>query len=447
MSRWDQVKRQCSLCLMIGWLGCLNTTALASSNTEDETPEGSYGSRTISANPTAVNIFAGTGEAQSYIEKRLGIRNNHGLRIGGMLLFDVNDLFSGGIPHAEKGTQNLLFLLDLSVNMHKFAGWKGALFDVQFLQFNGQSTNKQAGSVQGYNSLPGAPPLNRSELYQLWYRQALFDKKVILRIGKLVPTFDFDNVSKPIPLDSGHPGIDAMTGLLYTPIFVNPSMLGVMPGYYNSAYGLTISVAPVKQWYMSYGVFDGNLAQGVQTGLTGPAFNGSYFNIAETGFEWLLGKNKLPGSLGIGIWYQSGLITNASNLTEHGTSGYYIFGAQRLWYKNPVQDSSGIAVFYQFGKNNSNVLPMTKYVGAGLTAFGLVGHRLNDSMGIGFAYSWLNQAILNRSSELMYQAYYQAQVIKQIFYLEPAISYIPTPGASKNLNAAWAGTLRGIILF
>ena len=46
----------------------------------------------------------------------------------------------------------------------------------------------------------------------------------------------------------------------------------------------------------------------------------------------------------------------------------------------------------------------------------------------------------------MFQAYYQAQMIKSI-YLEPALSYIPSPAASPHLNAAWAGTLRMIILF
>lgn len=50
------------------------------------------------------------------------------------------------------------------------------------MQFNGQDANGQAGSVQGYNSLPGPEPLNRSELYQLWYRQTLFEDRLIFRM-------------------------------------------------------------------------------------------------------------------------------------------------------------------------------------------------------------------------------------------------------------------------
>lgn len=403
--------------------------------------------RSISANPSAVNIFAGTDEAQTYLEKTLGIRTDHGIRIGGMLLTDINDLFSGGIPGADRWTNNNLFLLDLSANTEKFSGWKGGLFDLQLLQFNGQPTNRQAGSIQGYNSLPGPYPLNRSELYQFWYRQKLFDEKLIVRIGKSVPTFDFDNVIKPVPVASNRPTIPAVTGLLYTPIFVNASMLGVMPGYYNSAYGITISFAPVKRWYLSYGIYDGNLAEGKQTGLTGPTFNNAYFNIAETGYAWLAGQYQKPGNVGIGVWRQTGLIQNSPTLYEHGATGYYIFGSQRLWYLNPEQTTSGISGFFQFGKNNSNVLAMTEYAGAGLTAFGLIPYRADDSMGIGASYAWLNQAIFARHSEMMCQLYYQAEAIKNVLYIEPALSYIPTPGASPQLNAAWAGTLRAILLF
>jgi len=400
----------------------------------------------ISSNPAAVNITPGTGALQRYIDNKLGIQNTHGVYIDGAWIGDVNDLFSGGIPHADRWTANSLLILGMTIDTEKLMQWQGGLFGIQFLQFNGQPTNQQAGTVQGYNSLPGPPPLNRSELYQLWFRQELFNKKLIVRIGKTAPTFDFNNVVKPVPLSQANISIPTVTSLIYTPIFVNPAILGVLPGYYNSAYGITINFTPIRQWYLSLGMYDGNLAQGKQTGLTGPDFNGSYFYIGETGLIWLIGQNNLPGTVGIGAWHQSGLIQNSPSLFEQGADGYYIFGSQRLWYKNPGVDNSGISGFYQYGDNNSRVLPINKYVGAGFTAFGLVPHRLEDSMGMGAAYSWLNQNSFARETELMLQGYYQAQVAKD-FFLEPVISYIPTPGAMAHLNAAWAGTIRAIVLF
>ena len=399
----------------------------------------------ISANPAAVNISPGTGALQRYINTKLNIQNTHGIHIDGAWIGDANNLFSGGIPHAGRWTTNSLLLLNMTVNTEGFSQWQGGLFGVQLLQFNGQSTNKQAGTVQGYNSLPGSPPLNRSELYQLWFRQEFINKKLVVRIGKVVPTFDFNNVIKPVPLQN-NTTIPAVTGLIYTPIFVNSSMLGVLPGYYNSAYGVTINLVPTKVWYLSLGMYDGNLAQEKQLGLTGPNFNGAYFHIAETGLDWLVGKNNFPGSVGLGAWHQTGLITGSPTLSEHGASGYYFFGSQRLWYKHAGIDNSGISAFYQFGANNSSALPMTEYAGAGLTAFGLIPCRLEDSMGVGGAYAWMNQSIFARKTELIWQAYYQAQIFNGIF-LEPVLSYIPMPAAKPHLSPAWAGTLRVIMLF
>lgn len=424
-------------------LGLLIINAHAASNSTNSKPLAGIA---IASNPSAVDTLAGNGALQSYLENKFGIKNNHGIRFGGNLIFDTNSVFSGGIHDAKRSTNNGLLVLDASLDTEKALGWQGGLFDVQFLQFNGQSTNKQAGTVQGYNSLPGESPLNRSELYQLWYQQLLFNNKLIVHIGKLVPTFEFGNVIKPVSLRDGEVQIPAVTGLIFTPLFVNATMLGVMPGYYNSAYGLTVTLKPFKQAYFSYGIYNGALAQGKQTGLTGPIFDGTYFNIGEIGWDWLLGKNNMPGTLAVGTWHQSGLIDNNAGLEEQGASGYYLFGSQRLWYRHPFQDNSGVSSFIQYGKNNSDVLSMNEYIGMGLTAFGLVADRLDDSMGAGLALSWLNQHSFSRRTELLYQAYYQAKLMNGL-YAEPVISYIPTPGAEADLPATWAGTLRFIILF
>lgn len=400
----------------------------------------------ISSNPAAVNITAGTGDLQKWIQKKLKIKNNHGINFTGAWIGDTNRIFSGGIPNAQLWTSNSLFLFDMTLNTEEMGGWKGGLFGTQILQFNGAPTNRQAGVVQGYNSLTGPSPLNRFELYQLWYRQILCGNKLYVRLGKQVPTYDFDNVIRPVPLNQDKLFIPAVSGLIFTPLFVNASTLGVMPGYYNSVYGATFNFAPVRNWYAVYGVYDGNLAQGVQTGIkAGPTLNGSYFNVGETGFDWLLGNEDMPGGVGIGAWDQDGLLT-VGPLSANSATGFYVFGNQRLWYKDPADNSSGISMFYQYGDNNSSVMPMKEYVGGGLTAFGLIPHRLNDSIGVGIAYSWLNQLLFTRANETIYQAYYQMQFTKDIF-AEPVLSYIPHPAGGVNIDPTWAGTFRLVALF
>ncbi len=413
----------------------------------------------ITGNPAADNELPGTGLAG----RLLRLPGNSGLRIGGVWLADSNGLLSGG-AQPGKWSFNSALIVGANLDAEQMMGWDGASFGIQFLQFNGQDTNGQAGSVQGYNSLPGPGPLNRSELYQLWYRQSLFEDRLIIRIGKQVPTYDFNNVARPVATQDEALAIPSVTGLLYTPVFVNPTLLGAIGGYYNSVSGVSVSFAPTKNTYLRYGFYDGNVARGVQTGMTGPQFNGYYFNIWEAGMDWVL-ADKYPGNFGAGLWYQTGVLQGTNGISQNGTGGFYMFGSQRVWSNEAVinrgttkdgkskiviapekKQVSSLSTFLQFGANNSETLPVNQYFGLGLTGFGLVPHRPQDSVGMGMSWSWLNSNIFNRSSELMFQGYYQAHLYAGTFF-QPAVSYIPTPGADSSLGGAWALTFRLTVLF
>jgi porin len=419
--------------------------------------------KSITGNPAAENNLPGTGLAG----RILHLPEETGLRLGGLWLADTNGLISGG-AEPGKWSWNSALIVGANLDAKELIGWKGASFGIQFLQFNGQNTNGQAGSVQGYNSLPGSEPLNRSELYQLWYRQTFLEDRFVFRIGKLVPTYDFNNVARPAPTHDKELDIPAVTGLLYTPIFVNPTLLGAIGGYYNSVSGVTVSIAPTKNTYLRYGFYDGNVARGVQTGMMGPQFNGYYFNIWEAGIDWVIGE-KYPGQFGAGLWHQTGVLQGPNGASQNGTGGFYMFGGQRIWCNSHNRASpdgvstregkskvvvsavhdrqyASISTFFQFGVNNSETLPVNQYFGMGLTGFGLVPHRPEDSMGVGMAWSWLNPNLFDRSSELMFQGYYQAHLFAGTFF-QPAVSYIPTPGASADLGGAWALTFRLTVLF
>lgn len=408
----------------------------------------------ITGNPAAENALPGTGAAG----RLLHLPEKSGLRIGGVWLADSNGLISGG-GQPGKWSFNSALIVGANLDAGKLVGWSGASFGVQFLQFNGEDTNGQAGSVQGYNSLPGPLPLDRSELYQLWYRQSLFDDRLVIRIGKVVPTYDFNNVARPVATQDDTLAIPSVTGLLYTPVFVTPTLLGAIGGYYNSVSGFTVSVAPTGNSYLRYGLYDGNVARGVQTGMMGPQFNGYFFNIWEAGVDWVI-ADRYPGNVGAGLWYQTGLLEGPPGVSETGTGGFYMFGSQRIWsnqqprmvmsdgktFSAPKFQPASISTFFQFGVNDSDTLPMNQSFGAGFTGFGLVPDRPRDSVGVGVSCAWLNPNIFDRSSETMVQSYYQAHVVDGVF-LQPALSYIPTPGASPDLGGAWAITFRVAVLF
>lgn len=267
-----------------------------------------------------------------------------------------------------------------------------------------------------------------------------------LRIGRSVPTLDFNNVLNPISYVAPNENIPSLSGVIFTPIFINTSMLGVLPGYYNPGDGVTINFTPTNSFYVNLGVYGGNSARGVQTGITAPQFNGYYFNIVEIGTNWTIGEGTYPGKFGIGLWRQTGVMSGGGN-TQDGAGGFYLFGSQRLFHGvNPQVASSDISVFYQFGANDSQTMPVTQYYGAGVTGFGLLGNRDKDSMGFGVAVSRLNSAIFARGTEVMIQAYYQAQIISAM-YLQPTVTLIPNPGAAPSLPATLATTLRLTVLF
>ncbi len=392
----------------------------------------------ISSNPAATNVTAGTGA----LGRMLGIKESSGVTLGGLWIANGNSVFQGG-NDVDRNTANNLVVLDLNVDGSKTFGLPGSTFGSEFLQYNGANTNNGTGAVQGFNSISATAPFTRSELYQLWYLQRLFNKKLALRIGKSVASFDFNNVLRPTPLYNATYNIPSVSGLLYTPIFVNSSLLGVLPGYYNSAYGITANYTPNKSFYLSTGLYDGNQANGTQTGLTGPHFNGYNFYIAETGLNWVAGSYDKPGTIAMGYWRQTGALTT-NTITQKDTQGVYAFGSQRLWYRNPGVDNSGINGFFQYGINNAQTLPMKQYFGFGFTGVALTLPK--DTFGVGAAIAQLNSNLFTNNYEGMYQAYYQAYLVFS-FFLSGAVTYIPKPGAIENTPSTWAGSLQLTGLF
>jgi porin len=435
-ARADLRKLLLSAALLVGF------TSSVSAQTQ---PDTDATSSAIAGNPGAVNIVAGTGE----LGRLLGLEPDSGLRLGGVLVSNGNYLISGGNAPGTTSFNNLL-LTDLHADLDKLTHIPGASFGAALLRFDGQPTNQQAGVMIGYNGLLGAPPLDRTELYELWWRQSFFSDALVVRIGKTVPTYDFGNVVRPVPVQDLSLRIPAVSGLLYTPIFVNPTILGALPGYYNSAYGVTATIAPTGRFYLSLGGYDGNGARNVQTGLqAAPTFNGYRFQIGETGTAWLLGPENLPGAFAVGAWDQTGTLTLSPPqraVTQNGTHGVYAFASQRLWRGNGDVDTRGVSGFMQLGANDSRTMIATRYVGLGLTAFGIVPGRPMDSLGAGVAWSGLNRNRDLRPNEGLLQFYDQIQVFGSL-YLQPTLTLSPNPGEKSARAPAVAFTLQSTVLF
>lgn len=369
--------------------------------------------------------------------------NQNGWRFAGVNLTDANGL-SGGLSPGWTGDS--LTIIDISLDTEKSCGWKNGLIGGELLYYTGGPVNADAGTVMGYNSLD-VGVYNRAEIYALWYLQHLFDGRLIVRIGKSITTYDFNNVTEGIW--NGDPAFDipAVSALIFTPLYYAPTALGVMPTYFNSATGVVISWIPVDRTYLKYGLYDGSLAAGRQTGTSGPHFNGHAFHIVEAGGNWRLGETQLPGKFGVGYWAQTGML-NAATGSVPGAQGMYLFATQRLTYEHPGETNEGLLMYCQFSATNSAFIDTHRYFGVGLTYLGPLPGRDSDSAGWGLAYGNMSDdpALDLGADETILSWYYQLQVGRNVFF-QPNISYIPNPAAQPDIPSALAVTLRAGMLF
>jgi porin len=449
------VRRLCARSLVIVLL--VHGVALAADPQTDAQPQ----NLDFAANPRAASGFLGSG----LLGRKLGLSAESGISVGGILVGSGNWLISGGInPHSTSGT--LALGLHASVDTERAFGLPGGEFGAQFGGWIGKrDVNGDAGSVQLYNSVATGAPFDRDELLQLWWQQKLFDDKVTFKVGKINSSGDFGAVLSPVPVSEPNLRDWTISGLLMVPPAENPTLFGRLPSLPNTAYGAEVTIAPTKQFYFSYGIFDGNNARGVQTGLyAGPHVNNYKFNIGEIGYDWRLGSQGKPGLAGIGVWNQTGQLLKPDLTFENGATGFYTFANQHLWYRHPGKDPSGVIAYAQYGYTNSKSAAVTQHAGFGLTGAGLVPARPKDSMGVGVAWSRQNSSpsagafffpnvtsasTALRNSELMSQIYYQAVLVQAPWTLvaETAYTYIPTPGERPNLPAAHALTVQVVALF
>src|SRR6185437_14233898 len=115
--------------------------------------------------------------------------------------------------------------------------------------------------------------------------------------------------------------------------------LFMMPTYPDAATAFNILIKPDDTLQFSFGLYDGALASGVQTGALGPRtfFRNPqrlYF-IAEIDKSWTLGSDQLPGRLGVGGWYSTNKFPRIAGGESTGTGGPYAILDQALWYPTP----------------------------------------------------------------------------------------------------------------
>lgn len=193
----------------------------------------------LAANPRAVT----GGYYSGLLQRALGLSADSPVKFGGILDLGGNWLASGGLrPNSTSG--DFVFGLNFDVDAEKLLRIPGGEFYASGGVYHGtdRDSNGQAGSVQVYDGLAPTTDFHRLELYELWWRQRLFEDRLILKIGKINASGEFGQVLNPVPIPEAHMRDWTISDLLYAPAGDMPTNFGKLPTYPDPAWGVTVSL-------------------------------------------------------------------------------------------------------------------------------------------------------------------------------------------------------------
>jgi len=224
--------------------------------------------------------------------------------------------------------------------------------------------------------------------------------------------------------------------------------------------GVQAFFEPPSGFYAGTGVFDGSGARGVHTGEYGPRHffdrPDDLFFIAEVGQHYKLpvGNRHLPGTLGVGGWYDSNHFPRLDGGgVQAGTGGAYLILDQLLWkpfgerpvavgapgenlVDQEVEESypGGIAASFSVSWEDPIVNRIDGNALLGLTWTGPIPSRKIDALGLGATWAHFSADALTRDNyELAIETFYQIRFTEYLS-LKPDLQYIIHPSGSGTLD-------------
>ena len=312
--------------------------------------------------PTADAAYGGPlFEREQLLGDPYGLRSQletAGLTVEALYVGDFTKNLRGGL--SARGYNYLdLFDVALTADLADLAGLSGGLVFADFQNTHGSSLSGDVGDFQGVDNIETD---GRTQLAQLYYQQTLGDDFVVFAAGKIDANARFGVAENAGEFVNSSPG-------------QSPTIFA-LPAYPDAAFGAQAFVQPGDRFYAGLGFFDGASQRGVPTGSRGSKsfFYGpaDYFLIAEAGPRYLVGPAKLPGRVGVGVWYQTGTLGRLDGGTDDGTLGAYATADQAL-YQDLDEDgntSRAVGVYAQYGYADANLSEIDHHVGGGVVAVG-----------------------------------------------------------------------------
>ncbi len=296
-----------------------------------------------------------------------------------------------------------LLTMGVGLDTEKAGLWPGGTFNATAYQIHGRGLSLNNLANNG-NTVSSLEALRGTLLFELWYEQALFDKKLSIRLGQLAADQEF------MVSQYGGLFINHTFGWSTLPSADLPSG---GPAYPLATPGVRIRYAPRDDLAVLLGLFNGDPA-GPGTGspqardASGTAFRlrDGAFVIGEAQYSVNGGEGAagLPGTYKLGAWYNSqpfqdqrrnsfgvsladpanqpGTAT-ALGRSRRGNWSIYAVADQLVWREAGTKDQ-GIGVFARLMGAPGDRNLVNFYADAGLTWKGLVPGRDSDTAGLGF---------------------------------------------------------------
>ena len=370
-----------------------------------------------------------------------------GIGLGG---FYVGEAFTntGGIKQGGKYDGVLTLYLD--ADLKKMGLWKGLCLSASAFQIHGQSiTADNIGSLMPVSNLEATPA---TRLFELWLEQHMFDSVLAVKFGQLAADQEFI-------LSNSYSYF--LNGTFGWPSIAAHDLPGGGPAYPLATPGVRVAIRPNDQFKLMIGAYNGDPANPNCANDNPQACNsnGLDFSLDSPALLMIEGSYKynrsgqLPGTIKVGGWNHFGSFPDqrldsddlpiAATLNPgrpiDGDWGIYSIIDQLVWRSPGSEDAKGIGLFGRIIGAPSAQNLVDFYAEGGITFSGMIPHRADDSLGIGFAYTGISDRVhgfdlhaglpVAQTHEAVLEICYTAQ-LKPGWKLQPDLQYSWQPGGN-----------------
>ena len=370
-----------------------------------------------------------------------------GIGLGGSY---VGEAFTntGGINQGRK--YDGVLTLNLNADLKKMGLWKGLCLSASAFQIHGQSiTADNIGSVMPVSNLEATPA---TRLFELWVEQHMFDNVLAVKVGQLAADQEFI-------LSNSYSYF--LNGTFGWPEIAATDLPSGGPAYPLATPGVRVAIRPNEQFKLMIGVYNGDPANPNCANENPQVCNsdGLDFSLDSPALLMIEGRYKynltaqLPGTVKVGGWNHFGTfpderlgsddlpIAITLNRGRPIDGDWAIYGIidQLVWRVPGSEDAKGVGLFGRIMGAPSAQNLVGFYAEAGITFSGMIPHRADDSLGIGFAYTGISDRVhgfdidsglpVARTSEAVLEICYTAQ-LKPGWTLQPDFQYFWQPGGN-----------------